>query len=163
LGILLFGILLESLDDAEQDFVKDIYMEYGKTIYKIAYDIVGNKDDAGDALSQVMVKIIKNLKNFTGKSNKEIRSLIVIYCRRTAIDIYRQNKRQTGKEEEPDITDYDIDIGVLICHCVNFTAKEVDSVNLFLLGENPNQCLSQLFSGFIIFQRCHINSLLGYF
>lgn len=143
---MLFGILLESLDDAEQDFVKDIYMEYGKTIYKIAYDIVGNKDDAGDALSQVMVKIIKNLKNFTGKSNKEIRSLIVIYCRRTAIDIYRQNKRQTGKEEEPDITDYDIDIEKLIIS--NETAKIITEALLKLNQEYKDIILLKYVHGY---------------
>jgi RNA polymerase sigma-70 factor, ECF subfamily len=116
LDVLLFWILLESLDEVEQDFVKNIYTEYGKTVYAIAYDIVGNKDDAGDVLSQVMIKVIKNLTNFTGKSRKEIRSLIVIYSRNTVIDIYRQNKRRMNKEdnEEPDIKDYDTDIEKLI-------------------------------------------------
>lgn len=95
---MLFWLLLNTLDDNEQDFVKDIYTEYGKTIFAIAFDIVRDKDDAEDALSQVMIKIIKNLTNFKDKSCKEIRSLIVIYTRCTAIDIYRQKKRRTNNE-----------------------------------------------------------------
>ncbi|MHB1150901.1 MAG: hypothetical protein ACYCWE_01480 [Eubacteriales bacterium] len=59
LNILLFWLLLNTLDDNNQDFVKGIYIEYSKTIFAIAFDIVGDKNDAGDALSQVMIKIIK--------------------------------------------------------------------------------------------------------
>lgn len=152
---MLFWILLESLDDDEQDFVKGIYTEYGKTVYAIAYDIVGNKDDAGDALSQVMIKVIKNLTSFTGISRKEIRSLIVIYSRNTAKDIYRQNKRRMNKEfhaienvdgEEPDIIDYDTDIEKLILS--DETAKIIAEALLKLDSEYKDIILLKYVHGY---------------
>lgn len=141
-GILLFWILLDTLDENEQDFVKGIYNEYGRTIFAIAYDIVSDKSDAGDTLSQVMIKIIKDLTNFKGKSCKEIRSLIVIYTRSTAVNIYRQKKHRMNKEiytfeneddEKQDISDDDNDIEKLII--TSETARTITEALLKLNSE----------------------------
>lgn len=152
---MLFWLLLDTLDDNEQDFVKDIYTEYGKTIFAITFDIVGDKDDAGDALSQVMIKIIKNLTNFKGKSCKEIRSLIVIYTRCTAIDIYRQKKRRTNNEihtvdnedgDDQNIIDYDTNIEKLILS--NETAQIISEALLKLDSEFKDIILLKYVHGY---------------
>lgn len=152
---MLFWLLLNTLDDSEQDFVKGIYIEYCKTIFAIAFDIVGDKNDAGDALSQVMIKIIKNLTSFRGKSCKETRSLIVIYTRCTAIDIYRQKKRRSNKEiyivdneegDEQSIIDVDTNIEKLILS--NETAQIISEALLRLDSEFKDIILLKYVHGY---------------
>ena len=75
-------------------------------MYRTAYEILGNRADAEDAVMDAMYRIVRNEKKFDGLAESDMRALAVIYVRRTAIDIYRKNrKRPYPMEELPENAD----------------------------------------------------------
>lgn len=69
-------------------------------MYRAAYDILGNRADAEDAVMDAMCRIVRNVKKFEGLAEWDIRTLAVIYARNTAIDIYRKNRRRPYPVDE---------------------------------------------------------------
>lgn len=107
--MVLFTVLLSVLDDDHQNFILDLYNQYSKLIHSIALKYIHNSQDADDILNSVMVKVIKSINVFEGRSEKELISLIVTYSRTTANDFYRKNKRIMEKESNIGIVNDDDD------------------------------------------------------
>ncbi len=103
----MFLLLLSTLNDDDRHFVERLFDDHKDKIYSIAYDILNNRPDAEDTVDEVMIKIIKNISKFLGKSCPEVTRQIVIYTRNTAIDIYRKNKSRA--EHETELWIYDLD------------------------------------------------------
>ncbi len=103
----MFLLFLATLDDNDRHFVEQLFDDYKDKIYSIAYGILKNRHDAEDAVDEVIIKIIKNISKFSGKSCPEITRQIVIYTRSSSIDIYRKNKSRA--EYEVDLSVYDLD------------------------------------------------------
>ncbi len=79
------------------------------TMYRAAYEILGNRADAEDAVMDAMYRIVRNEDKFAGLPDCDIRALAVIYVRRTAIDIYRKNRKQPYPIDElPEETDFSV-------------------------------------------------------
>lgn len=70
------------------------------TMYHAAYDVLGNRADAEDAVMDAMCRIVRNVDKFAGLPDCDIRALAAIYARRTAIDIYRKNRRKPYPMDE---------------------------------------------------------------
>ena len=51
--------MLAALNLDDRDFVTDIFDEYGKQLYHIAFSILKNEHDASDALQETMYKVIR--------------------------------------------------------------------------------------------------------
>lgn len=132
---MLFFLLLATLETNERDFVLSLYMQYKKYMFGKAMEILKNKSDAEDAVQTVMVNIIHNIEKFSGKSEKEIKSQIVIYTRNASINLYNHNKRKLSREEEeiPEITDMQIDLDRLVI--TNETVRLVQKTLLQLPEE----------------------------
>ena len=96
--MMLFAMMLAELDDDDRDFVFQLWEEYGDYMYSTAYDILGSREDAEDAVQEIVLKIMDNLTKFTDRDPDSVRNQIVIYVRcitkNTAIDAYRKNKRR---------------------------------------------------------------------
>ena len=73
-------------------------------MYRAAYSVLKNQEDAEDAVMDAMVRIIKSEEKFSGLASNEMTALAVIYARNTAINIYNANrKRPFPIEELPDV------------------------------------------------------------
>ncbi len=119
---MVFTLLLNTLDDDHQNFVLDLYNKYNKMIRRIALDYMHNSHDADDIVNSVMVKVIKHVDVFEGRTGDELTSLIVTYSKTTANDFFRKKKRimeqeyQTrvvnddGEEISDDIIDQNMDV-----------------------------------------------------
>ncbi len=70
------------------------------TMYRAAYEILGNRADAEDAVMDAMYRIVRNEDKFAGLVECDMRALAAIYARRTAIDIYRKNRKQPYPMDE---------------------------------------------------------------
>ena len=76
-------------------------------MYRTAYEILGNRADAEDAVMDAMYRIVRNEEKFDGLAECDMRALAVIYVRRTAIDIYRKNRRKPYPMDElPEDADF---------------------------------------------------------
>lgn len=97
-----FSCLLATLESDELDFVQNIYEQYGAYMYHTAYSVLRNREDAEDAVSDAMCKIIKFISKFKGNTANEIQNKVVICIRSTvknkAIDHYNKRKRRLQKE-----------------------------------------------------------------
>ena len=76
-------------------------------MYRTAYEILRNRADAEDAVMDAMYRIVQNEEKFAGLAECDMRALAVICVRRTAIDIYRKNrKRPYPMDELPEDADF---------------------------------------------------------
>ena len=92
--------MIFSLSESEKDLIERIYIDYKNLMYYVAYEILQNPQKAEDAVHDSFVKII-------GKKNKlnellcpQIKSLCVIVCRNTALNMLRDERKFFDVTEE---------------------------------------------------------------
>lgn len=94
--------MLTELDAEEQDLVLEIWERYGETMYAVALDVLGNREDAEDAVEETVLHIMSHLNKFRDRDGDSVKNQIVIYiravARNAAIDAYRKKKRRGGRE-----------------------------------------------------------------
>ena len=93
-------IILAINNAEERSFVEQIYDKHKNKIYRIAFDILHNPEDAEDCLQNVFQTIIDNLDMFKSAEHYVFIKLIVTCTRNEAIDIYRKNKRRNRFETQ---------------------------------------------------------------
>lgn len=89
---IMLPIILAINNEDDRNFVGTIYDQYGKKIYKVAYKILNNSEDAEDCLHDVIKIIIDRLDAFRAADEDQLIKLLVSSTRNAAIDMYRKNK-----------------------------------------------------------------------
>lgn len=97
-GIKVMMILNTVKNEPEDDKATEIYLKYYSTMLYKAYSILHNKESAKDAVSEAMIKIIKNIDKIGEVSSYKTRGYIVIIVKNTAFDIL---KKQKAMPEDP--------------------------------------------------------------
>ncbi len=101
--------MMSALTEEDRAFVEKIYAEYGNYMYKTAYDVLNNREDAEDAVNDAMCKIIKYLAKFEESANEEVCNMVIICIRNIvknkAIDNYNKNKKRTKDQADYYIKD----------------------------------------------------------
>ncbi len=120
-----FMMMLSALSDNERNFAEEIFENYYKLIYKIAYDILNNPQDAEDTLDEVMINVMNNIEKFLHASGNEITSQIVIYSRNAAINLYNKNKRRTEAEQPITVTNEDGSDVILDLADIDFNLEDL--------------------------------------
>ncbi|MBD3347428.1 MAG: sigma-70 family RNA polymerase sigma factor [Chitinivibrionales bacterium] len=69
-----------------------LVFHYKGYVYNLAYRILGNSDDAGDAVQETFLKLYKNRNNYNKQKN--IKNWICTIAINASKDIYRQKKRR---------------------------------------------------------------------
>lgn len=99
--------LIELLKGNDQKAYNYLYDNYSAALYGMIKKMIGDRDEAGDILQEVFVKIWKNIDNYDGSKGRLFTWMINI-TRNTAIDFLRSGQSQRDKktislEAEPDI------------------------------------------------------------
>ena len=110
-------IILAINNEDDRAYVEKIYNQYGKKIYKIAFKILNNTEDAEDCVHDVVKIIIDNLEMFQALEGEQLIKLLVTCSRNAALNIYRKNKikhinegkRKPYTGDETDEKDLDIE------------------------------------------------------
>lgn len=76
---------------------EQLYEKYCYLMYHVAYKILGNHEDAEDAVQQAFLSIIQHFDKICLVESPKTRSFIVIITERKAIDLLRYRNRR-GKE-----------------------------------------------------------------
>jgi RNA polymerase sigma-70 factor (ECF subfamily) len=71
--------------------MKELFSRYHEKVYRVAYGVVTNREDALDIVQEVFVNVFRSIKNFKGKSN--FYTYIYRMAMNTAIDHSRKVKR----------------------------------------------------------------------
>lgn len=92
-------LLMAMVDDEEdREKLKRIYEKYVGYMYHKAYEILGNRQDAEDAVHNAFLKIIDHLHKLSEHNEVATKWYLVMAAKNAAIDLYRKKKRT---QEEP--------------------------------------------------------------
>ncbi len=82
--------------DASEDRSKfeTVYLQYRGLMYHVAYKILGNEQDAEDAVHNAFLKIAENIEKIPDPACPKTRSYIVTIVESKAIDLYRKKQRR---------------------------------------------------------------------
>lgn len=87
--------MVDSPEDKRK--IEKLYEKYNRLMYVVAYKILNNREDSEDVVIESWEKIIKHLDKINKIDGQETKSFIVIIVERTAINLYRKNKRRVDK------------------------------------------------------------------
>ena len=74
--------------------IEKLYEKYNRLMYVVAFNVLKHSEDAEDAVMETWEKIIAHLDKIKKIDCQETKSFFVIVTERTAIDLYRKNKRR---------------------------------------------------------------------
>lgn len=77
----------------DRNFAEKLYEQHKGKIYKTAYKILNDIQDAEDATSESFMKIMDNIQDYYHKSEDELASIFVAIAKNSAIDRYRRKNK----------------------------------------------------------------------
>lgn len=83
--------LITRCQQGDHDALREIFDQYHKRVYSIAYGVLRQREDALDVVQEVFIKLFRSIKNFRGKSN--FYTYLYRMAMNTAIDHSRKIKR----------------------------------------------------------------------
>jgi RNA polymerase sigma-70 factor (ECF subfamily) len=84
--------MISRCQHGDQDALKEIYDKYHTKVYRIAYSVVRQREDALDIVQEVFIKLFRSIKNFKG------RSLFYTYLYRMVMNMAIDHARKRGKK-----------------------------------------------------------------
>jgi RNA polymerase sigma-70 factor (ECF subfamily) len=83
--------LISRCQQGDQDALREIFNEYHKKVYRIAYGVLRHREDALDVVQEVFIKLFRSIKDFKGKS--AFYTYLYRLAMNTAIDHSRKGKK----------------------------------------------------------------------
>ena len=81
----------------EKSKIEEIYHQYKKLIYHIAYSKLQKQELAEDAVHDVMLAVIGSIKKLQDRSGEEVKAFICLVARNVAVDILRREHRRSAE------------------------------------------------------------------
>jgi RNA polymerase sigma factor, sigma-70 family len=116
--------------DEQRTFIEELYKNYERKMYGVAFGILHNKHDAEDAVHSAFIRIIENIEKIMQIPADEQGYYIVIISRNTSIDILR-------KRENSEIPLENIEV-------VEDTVSLDDIIDSRLTSESIRKCIFML-------------------
>lgn len=86
-------------DDEERSEMEQIFERYSQEMFRQAYAVLRNEDDAEDAVQDAFFKIWKHLDKLREVDAGRTKWYVICVARNAAIDIYRKKQIRIQKEE----------------------------------------------------------------
>jgi RNA polymerase sigma-70 factor, ECF subfamily len=83
--------MISRCQQGDQEALKEIFDKYHKKVYRIAYGVVRQREEALDIVQEVFIKLFRSIKNFKGRSN------FYTYLYRMVMNTAIDHTRKTGK------------------------------------------------------------------
>ena len=107
----MLSLYLSLVDNEEQrTLVEQIYFDCEQIMYRTAYSILHNKQDAEDAVHDAFLRIVSDIDRIASVDPGKRRNYAVIVAKNIAIDHYRKNKKQVDIEDVPEYADEETDV-----------------------------------------------------
>lgn len=113
--ILIFCMALID-DENDRDRFEEIYMTYRKKMIYTAEQVLGNYQDAEDAVHETFIKIARNMQSLEGMTSSEVFSYVIKAAQNTAINMKKARKKHDYNLNIDDCIDLD-DKSALIDLC----------------------------------------------
>jgi len=85
--------LISRCQQGDQDALKEIFEQYHKKVYRIAFGVVRQREEALDIVQEVFIKLFRSIKNFKGRSH------FYTYLYRMVMNTAIDHARKTGKQQ----------------------------------------------------------------
>lgn len=82
----------------EKSIFETVYLKYRQCMYRVAFEILNNPQDAEDVVHWAFVKIAENIKKIIDPECLKTKGYVVTIVRNRAIDIYRKKKAHPQAE-----------------------------------------------------------------
>ena len=83
--------LISRCKQGDQEALKEIFNQYHKKVYSIAYGVVREREDALDIVQEVFIKLYRSIRNFKGQSK------FYTYLYRMAMNTAIDHSRKKGR------------------------------------------------------------------
>jgi len=84
--------LISRCQQGDQEALKEIFDKYHKKVYRIAYGVVRQREEALDIVQEVFIKLFRSIKNFKGRSH------FFTYLYRMVMNTAIDHARRMGKQ-----------------------------------------------------------------
>lgn len=84
--------MISRCQEGDQEALKEIFDKYHKKVYRIAYGVVRQREEALDIVQEVFIKLFRSIKNFKGRSR------FYTYLYRMAMNTAIDHARKVGKQ-----------------------------------------------------------------
>jgi len=84
--------MISRCQQGDQEALKEIYDKYHTKVYRIAYGVVRQREDALDIVQEVFIKLFRSIKNFKGRSH------FYTYLYRMTMNTAIDHARKVGKK-----------------------------------------------------------------
>jgi len=84
--------MISRCQQGDQEALKEIFEKYHKKVYRIAYGVVRQREEALDVVQEVFIKLFRSVKNFKGRSH------FYTYLYRMVMNTAIDHKRKAGKQ-----------------------------------------------------------------
>lgn len=145
----MFMVCMAMIDNNEDKTIfKKLYDKYLNLMLYTAYNILGNQQDAEDAVSEAFLRIAKNFSKVEKTICSKTANQFVIIVRNVSIDIYRKNKK---KKEIPFQADMELkptdntESSDLESALSNLNQNEKDILYMYYIYGRSTKDISKLF------------------
>lgn len=101
--LMLYLSMLEAESD-KPDF-KQIYHKYHDDIFRRAYRILRNAEDAEDAMQETWIRVLKSMDALRGKDEAVVRAYILTIARNQSISLLRKRNKERELFESTSFTE----------------------------------------------------------
>ncbi len=84
--------MISRCQQGDQEALKEIFDKYHKKVYRIAYGVVRQREEALDVVQEVFIKLFRSIKHFKGRSH------FYTYLYRMVMNTAIDHKRKAGKQ-----------------------------------------------------------------
>ena len=84
--------VISRCQQGDQEALKEIFDKYHKKVYRIAYGVVRQREEALDIVQEVFIKLFHSIKNFKGRSH------FYTYLYRMVMNTAIDHARRAGKQ-----------------------------------------------------------------
>jgi RNA polymerase sigma-70 factor (ECF subfamily) len=84
--------MISRCQQGDQEALREIYDRYHKKVYRIAYGVVRQREEALDIVQEVFIKLFRSIKNFKGRSH------FYTYLYRMVMNTAIDHTRKRGKQ-----------------------------------------------------------------
>ena len=88
----MLSVFLSTLDPAGEKFLAGLIDRYGNRLTAIAYSLLGNREDAEEAVSDTFMEAYRHFEDFRDLAESDKIRLLVIYTKNNAKDRLRKSR-----------------------------------------------------------------------
>lgn len=90
---------------SQQNKFENIYRTHQKAMYYVAFRVLGNQEDAEDAVQEALLRIAQNIDRIDDQDDAAVKAFVLTVARNVSINMLRDSRRIKTVDYEGEIPD----------------------------------------------------------